>query len=89
MLRYMTAGESHGKGMLAILDGVPAGLKMDEEFINNELLKRMHGYGRGGRMAIEKTPLMSCPGAVTASLSAALSGLWSKMRTIRSTNCPG
>ena len=53
MLRYMTAGESHGKGVMAILDGMPAGLKLDEKFVNWELRRRMHGYGRGGRMAIE------------------------------------
>jgi chorismate synthase len=53
MLRYMTAGESHGKGIMVILDGVPAGLTMDEEFVATELKRRMHGYGRGGRMAIE------------------------------------
>lgn len=53
MLRYMTAGESHGKALMAILDGVPAGLKIDEGVINEDLLRRMHGYGRGGRMAIE------------------------------------
>jgi chorismate synthase len=50
----MTAGESHGKGLMAILDGIPAGLKMDEKFINKELARRMHGYGRGKRMSIEK-----------------------------------
>lgn len=54
MLRYMTAGESHGKSMMAILDGVPAGLVMDEKFINTELARRMAGYGRGKRMSIEK-----------------------------------
>ena len=54
MLRYMTAGESHGKGLIAVLDGIPLGLELDEGFINNELMKRMYGYGRGGRMAIEK-----------------------------------
>lgn len=54
MLRYMTAGESHGKAIMAILDGVPAGLLMDEGFINKELAKRMQGYGRGRRMKIEK-----------------------------------
>ncbi|MEA3490095.1 MAG: chorismate synthase [Candidatus Omnitrophota bacterium] len=54
MLRYMTAGESHGKGLMAILDGVPAGLRMEESFINNELARRMEGYGRGKRMSIEK-----------------------------------
>jgi len=54
MLRYMTAGESHGKGIMTIIDGVPAALVLDEAFINEELMRRMHGYGRGGRMAIEK-----------------------------------
>jgi chorismate synthase len=54
MLRYMTAGESHGKAMMAVLDGVPAGLKMDRNFINKELARRMVGYGRGKRMSIEK-----------------------------------
>ncbi len=54
MLRYMTAGESHGKAMVVILDGVPAGLALDEKFINLELARRMIGYGRGKRMLIEK-----------------------------------
>lgn len=54
MLRCLTAGESHGKSLVAILDGVPAGLKMDEAFINCQLARRMVGYGRGGRMLIEK-----------------------------------
>lgn len=53
MLRYLTAGESHGKGLIAILDGVPAGLVLDERFINRELARRMVGYGRGKRMSIE------------------------------------
>ncbi|MBL7072318.1 MAG: chorismate synthase [Candidatus Omnitrophica bacterium] len=56
MLRYMTAGESHGESLVAILDGVPAGLRLDsggKEIITRELAKRMHGYGRGGRMEIE------------------------------------
>jgi len=54
MLRYMTAGESHGKGEVAILDGIPSGLRIDEAHINTELARRMYGYGRGGRMKIEK-----------------------------------
>jgi chorismate synthase len=49
----MTSGESHGKALMAIVDGVPAGLSMDERFINGELARRMAGYGRGGRMKIE------------------------------------
>ncbi|NQT32088.1 MAG: chorismate synthase [Candidatus Omnitrophica bacterium] len=54
MLRYMTAGESHGKGIVVILDGMPSGLMLEEKFINTELTRRMFGYGRGGRMGIEK-----------------------------------
>lgn len=53
MLTYLTAGESHGKGLIAILEGYPAGVKLDEGFINRELKARQSGYGRGGRMALE------------------------------------
>jgi chorismate synthase len=53
MLRYLTAGESHGKGLIAILEGMPAGLKIDKRQIDNELRRRQQGYGRGGRMKIE------------------------------------
>ncbi len=53
MLRYLTAGESHGKALLAILEGMPAGLKVSSDFINNELKKRQSGYGRGERQKIE------------------------------------
>ncbi|MBI4335130.1 MAG: chorismate synthase [Candidatus Omnitrophica bacterium] len=53
MLRYLTAGESHGKCLVAILDGMVAGLKVEVSFINNELRRRQQGYGRGRRMAIE------------------------------------
>ncbi|MCM8765442.1 MAG: chorismate synthase [Candidatus Omnitrophica bacterium] len=54
MLRYLTAGESHGKGMVAILEGIPAGLRVFEEKINLELGRRKWGYGRGKRMEIEE-----------------------------------
>jgi chorismate synthase len=53
MLRYWTAGESHGKGMLALLDGFPAGVEIDTEQIDAELGRRQGGYGRGGRQRIE------------------------------------
>jgi len=53
MLRSLTAGESHGKGMVAILEGVPAGLKVDASAINKELKRRQFGFGRGKRMKIE------------------------------------
>jgi len=54
MLRYLTAGESHGKALLAILEGMPAGLKLDLAQINRELKRRQSGFGRGERMQIEK-----------------------------------
>lgn len=53
MLRYLTGGESHGKCMLTILDGVPAGLSIEKSAIDEELCRRMAGYGRGKRMKIE------------------------------------
>ncbi|MCX5703199.1 MAG: chorismate synthase [Candidatus Omnitrophica bacterium] len=54
MLRYLTAGESHGKGILAILEGLPAGLRVDAAGIDQELKRRQQGFGRGRRMQIEK-----------------------------------
>lgn len=53
MLTYLTAGESHGKGIAALVDGFPAGIDLDANFINGELCRRQGGYGRGGRQAIE------------------------------------
>lgn len=51
---FTTAGESHGKALVAIVEGLPAGLSVDPAFINRELWRRQQGYGRGGRMKIEK-----------------------------------
>lgn len=51
--RFLTAGESHGKCLSAIIEGVPAGITIDTDFINNELKRRQQGYGRGQRMKIE------------------------------------
>jgi len=53
-IKYLTAGESHGKGLLGIIDGLPAGLDINEEFIAHDLFRRQQGHGRGGRMKIEK-----------------------------------
>ena len=53
IFRFLTAGESHGKCLTAIIDGVPAGFNIDTGFINSELKRRQGGYGRGGRMKIE------------------------------------
>jgi len=54
MLRYLTAGESHGRALIAILEGIPAGLKLTAEDIDKDLARRKVGYGRGDRMKIEK-----------------------------------
>lgn len=51
--RFLTAGESHGKCLTAIIEGLPAGLDIEVDFINSELKRRQQGYGRGGRMNIE------------------------------------
>lgn len=54
MLRYLNAGESHGRGLMAVVEGVPSGLPITAEAINTDLIRRQGGYGRGGRMRIEK-----------------------------------
>jgi len=53
MLRYFTSGESHGEALVAFLSGLPAGLAVDQEFLDRDLWRRQQGYGRGGRMKIE------------------------------------
>ena len=53
-LRFLTAGESHGEALVAVVDGIPAGLPLSEAHINEELARRQRGYGRGGRMKIER-----------------------------------
>ena len=52
-LRYFTAGESHGQCLIGVVEGLPAGLKLDRAAINRDLARRQQGYGRGGRMKIE------------------------------------
>jgi len=54
MLRFSTAGESHGEALVALLSGVPAGVPVDQTFLDHELWRRQQGYGRGGRMRIER-----------------------------------
>jgi chorismate synthase len=53
-IRFLTAGESHGRGLVCIIEGLPANLELSSEYINRELERRQRGYGRGGRMKIEK-----------------------------------
>jgi chorismate synthase len=54
MLRFTTAGESHGKALVTIVEGLPAGLPVSAEWVDRELARRMQGYGRGARMKIER-----------------------------------
>lgn len=53
MIRFSTAGESHGEALIALVSGMPAGVPIDLEFVNRQLWRRQQGYGRGGRMKIE------------------------------------
>jgi len=53
MIRFSTAGESHGEALIAMVSGLPAGVPVDLDFVNRELWRRQQGYGRGGRMKIE------------------------------------
>ena len=54
IFRFLTSGESHGRCLNAIIEGVPSGVSIDADYINSELARRQIGYGRGGRMKIEK-----------------------------------
>ena len=54
MLRYLTAGESHGKALVVVVEGLPAGLEVAVEDVDAELARRRLGYGRGPRMRFEK-----------------------------------
>ena len=53
-IRFLTSGESHGQGLSIIIEGIPAGLPLSEDYIQKDLARRQKGYGRGGRMKIEK-----------------------------------
>ncbi|MEK6552678.1 MAG: chorismate synthase, partial [Bacteroidota bacterium] len=53
MIKYVTAGESHGKGLISVVSGIPSNLNISEEYINGQLKRRQAGYGRGLRMKIE------------------------------------
>ncbi len=63
MMRFLTAGESHGPQLTAIVEGMPAGFRIDPARINHELARRQKGYGRGGRMAIERDEVRITSGA--------------------------
>jgi chorismate synthase len=71
MLRFLTAGESHGPSLTAILDGMPAGLPITPDIINKELARRQQGYGSGGRMKIEKDAVQILGGVMAGETTGA------------------
>ncbi len=76
MLRFLTAGESHGPGLLGILEGMPAGLPLTEAVIDAELARRQQGYGAGGRMKIEKDQARILSGVMAGQTTGAPIALW-------------
>ena len=70
-LRFLTAGESHGPALTAILDGIPAGLPLDASIIDPELARRQKGYGAGGRMKIEKDSVRILSGVMAGETTGA------------------
>src|SRR6185503_15297533 len=70
-LRFLTAGESHGPSLTAILDGMPAGLPITSEMIDKELARRQKGYGSGGRMKIEKDTVQILGGVLAGETTGA------------------
>ncbi|MBI4394661.1 MAG: chorismate synthase [Candidatus Omnitrophica bacterium] len=75
MLQFLTCGESHGKYLTAILEGLPSGLEMDLDVINHELSKRQKGYGRGGRQKIENDQIEITGGVYKGKTTGAPIGL--------------
>lgn len=71
MLRFLTAGESHGPSLTAILDGIPAGLPLTPDIIDRELTRRQKGYGSGGRMKIEKDSVQILGGVMAGETTGA------------------
>lgn len=70
-LRFLTAGESHGPSLTAILEGIPAGLPLTPDIINKELTRRQQGYGSGGRMKIEKDTVQILGGVMAGETTGA------------------
>ena len=80
MISFLTAGESHGPMVTAIVDGLPAGLPLTATTIDAELTRRQEGYGRGGRMAIEKDHARIAAGIVAGQTTGAPIALWVENR---------
>jgi chorismate synthase len=93
MLRYITAGESHGKALIAILEGMPAGLRLDTKSIDKELKRRQGGYGRGARMKIESDAVEILSGTrksitIASPIALLIKNKDFKINTLPSLNCP-
>lgn len=82
-MRFLTAGESHGKGLSVFVDGLPAGLDVDEAFINLQLARRQRGYGRGGRMRIETDVVQILNGVRFGKTTGAPITLWIENKDFR------
>lgn len=83
-IRFFTAGESHGPGLTAILEGMPAGLPLTAEDINHDLRRRQKGYGSGGRMQIEKDKILITAGVMNGKTTGAPIALQVQNRDFRS-----
>src|SRR5574341_2386321 len=70
-LRFLTAGESHGPSLIGILEGLPAGLPLAPDIINQELARRQKGYGSGARMKIEKDAVQILSGVMAGETTGA------------------
>ncbi len=79
-LRFLTAGESHGPALVAILEGLPAGLALDAGMINQELARRQQGYGAGPRMKIEQDTVLILGGVMEGLTTGAPLALWIENR---------
>ena len=88
MLQFLTCGESHGKYLTAILEGMPSGLEMDLDFINHELSKRQKGYGRGGRQKIENDQIEITGGVYKGKTTGAPIGLMIENKDVKIDELP-
>ncbi len=79
-MRFLSAGESHGPGLTVLIDDFPAGVAVDEDFVNQQLFRRQQGYGRGGRMAIETDRIQIRSGVRFGLTTGAPLSLWIENR---------
>ena len=79
-IRFLTSGESHGQGLSIIIEGIPAGLSLSEDYIQKDLARRQKGYGRGGRMKIEKDRALIKSGVRHGVTLGSPIGLWIQNR---------